>query len=79
MTDKRADTSGEAVAHPLSCLPDCMMPDGAEPCAGYRTLDRAYDAERRKAGTLSRQLAEAQAVIERIREQSAALQTSEKP
>jgi len=21
-----------------TCMPECMMPDGAEPCAGYRAL-----------------------------------------
>ncbi len=23
-------------------LPDCMMPDGAEPCAGFISLDKKY-------------------------------------
>ena len=31
--------SSEPVVPPLSnILPDCMMPDGAEPCQGYRDL-----------------------------------------
>lgn len=27
-----------AVQHSQSCMPDCMMPDGAEPCKGYQHL-----------------------------------------
>lgn len=27
-------------------LPDCMMPDGAEPCKGYRELKLALDISR---------------------------------
>jgi hypothetical protein len=26
-------------------LPDCMMPDGAEPCAGYRALAARLDSQ----------------------------------
>lgn len=29
------DTAGSPSQHPLKCLPDCMMPDGADPCQGY--------------------------------------------
>ena len=27
----------------LNILPDCMMPDGADPCAGYHELQDNYD------------------------------------
>jgi len=30
--------------HPDSILPDCMMPDGGECCAGYRALHKAWAA-----------------------------------
>lgn len=29
----------------LSCLPDCMMPDGADPCAGYHHLHSVAEQE----------------------------------
>ncbi len=31
MVDKLSDT--------LNCLPDCMMPDGADPCNGYKRVN----------------------------------------
>ena len=28
----------DQVSDTLDCLPDCMMPDGADPCAGYKRV-----------------------------------------
>lgn len=34
----RAINPPAPLPHRLSCLPDCMAPDGADPCAGYHAL-----------------------------------------
>lgn len=39
-----ADTPADE--HPDHCLPSCMMPEGAEPCAGYQHLRRLWDEQR---------------------------------
>jgi hypothetical protein len=33
-----AEAESSRKRHALGCLPDCMMPDGAEPCRGYLHL-----------------------------------------
>ena len=36
----------ESIRMLQSCLPDCMMPDGADPCAGYHAaVDRIAELE----------------------------------
>jgi len=38
------------------CMPECMMPDGAEPCEGYKTaLKRIAELEAAAKKTLSEQ------------------------
>lgn len=31
------------IVHPLAALPDCMMPDGADPCAGFQNMNLIND------------------------------------
>lgn len=53
---------------PLAELPDCMMPDGADPCDGFKSLQ----AELVETG---RQLQEAEEELIRLRERNAAVNT----
>ena len=42
--------------HPDSHLPDCMMPDGGECCAGYATICEDWHKQRRRIEKLERAL-----------------------
>ena len=48
-------------------LPDCMMPDGAEPCGAYRALQAELARVREERDELRALLDEAQAEHERLR------------
>lgn len=57
-------------------LPDCMIPDGAEPCEGYRNLlarldetrGKAHDALNRSTSIINHMAAENSALRTRIAE-----------
>lgn len=52
----KARPSSALSADPDSHLPDCMMPDGGECCAGYATICEDWHKQRRRIEKLERAL-----------------------
>ena len=64
MTD--AEREAQKLSRP-TVLPDCMMPDGAEPCGGYKRLREVIEGQGLSMASMTKELAEARAEIARLR------------
>ncbi len=64
MTDNEREAQ---ILREPAILPDCMMPDGADPCAGYTRLREVIEGQGLSMAAMGKELTEARAKIARLR------------